>query len=95
MKDAKGHGSNKRGEVGPSNQAAIQNLMNALRAGVGAHSAGIHAINRSLTLAQTSAKGTVAAPVAAQQTIHGNPGGTGTEEEWAEIRHQHYKEGTR
>lgn len=34
MKDAKGHGSNPRGGVGPSNKSAIGNLMRAL--------AGIH-----------------------------------------------------
>ncbi len=38
-KDAKGHGSEKRGGVSPSNRAAIQNVMNALaaRPSVGRH----------------------------------------------------------
>ncbi len=31
----------------------------------------------------------------AQQTIHGNPGGTGSADDWAEIRHQHYKSATK
>jgi hypothetical protein len=32
--------------------------------------------------------------ISAQQTIHGNPGGTGSADDWAEIRHQHYKSAT-
>ena len=38
-KDAKGHGSEKRGGIGPSNRAAIRNVMNALaaRPSVGRH----------------------------------------------------------
>lgn len=63
MKDARGHGSNKRGEVGSQTQADIENfkrlMLGTMRAGLGAHSAGIHqaTAGKTLTLAETSALG--------------------------------------
>lgn len=62
MKDARGHGRNKRGEVGSQTQADIENfkrlMLGTMRAGLGAHSAGIHRATANKTLAEVSAEGT-------------------------------------
>jgi hypothetical protein len=67
MKDAKGHGSNKRGEVDLRTQAAMENfkrlMLGTMRAGLGAHSVGIHQATAGKTLAETSAEGATNAKV--------------------------------
>ena len=89
----KNHDEKGRFTTGPSNAAAIAGLHDALRAGVSAHSAGIHSIARNFDEARERERA-----AAAQQTIgkiKATPGGSGTEDEWAEIKYQHYKEATK
>ncbi len=111
MKDAKGHGSDPRGGVGPSKQTAIGEFLNAMRnsvRGLQGHDETPVARHAQVSVnTEPPTHDNLDAELAgrnlaqrqretgAQSTmIRGNPGGTGTEDVWADIKHEHYKAGT-
>ncbi len=106
MKDAKGYGSNARGGVS-SQVNAVNEWIKSIRGVVGRHadqpSVGTEPPthnNLDAEFAGRNAAQRQQREIDAQSTpklsdVRGNPGGTGTEEEWADIKHEHYKDATR